>query len=609
MADATTDRGARAGAAGADDAGHAEHAGHAALLQPSSASSLSYRDTGNDADADSSSGSTSSPAASLRRRRHAALVTKRNVSFVAAVAGASCAGSITAFSLYGHLFQERLRYSQYQVNGVAVAASFALYLSNSIFGVVVDRKGPTPLCALSAALCATGYGLAAALYGNGAVSAPDAPSSLSYGLMMFAFILIGTGSCALYTASVSSCAKNFGRGKYRGLALAVPITAVGLSGVWQSQVASRLLYERLPDGSKGDVNVFYFFLFLATFFSLVGVFGALSMKVVDEDELIDEAVEELERSGLLDTSALFSPTRAPSGYGSLQQIEPAPIEDEQDAMRSDLAKDLEDDAIAKKNWVLNAETRRFFGDHTMWFFAAGFFLAIGPAEAFINNMGTVIKTLYSPAESRLGSATSAATHVSVVCAASTVVRLLVGALTDLLAPAPATQHLQIPTPDPQSMRRRIKFPISRVTFWIFFAITLALGMSILASGAIQDHGDRFWVVSASVGAGYGALFSITPIIVTIIWGVENFGTNWGIIATSPAVGNALWGSVYSAVYQAGADKSSGSPDVGNGDLFCYGTQCYAAAYWGMAASAWLSCLLVLWAWKGRNGWAQRGIVI
>lgn len=464
-----------------------------------------------------------------RQRRHAALITQRNISFLSAVAGASCAGSITVFSLYGHLFQERLRYSQYQVNGVAVVASFALYLSNTIFGYICDRRGPSPLCALSAALCATGYGLAAALYKHGVDHAPASPTTMSYGLMMLAFILIGTGSCALYSASVSSCAKNFGKGKYRGLALAVPITAVGLSGVWQSQVASRLLYETLPDGSRGDVDVFYFFIFLAVLFCLVGIMGTFLMKVIDEDELIDEAVEELERSGLLDSSALFSPTHARSGYGSLQRRDPIAIEDEEDQRRSALAQDLDDDAISKKNLVLNAETRRFFGDHTMWFFAAGFFLVIGPAEAFINNMGTVIKTLYSPTEIHLGSATSAATHVSIICAASTAVRLLVGALTDLLAPAPATQHLQIPSPNSQSMLQRIRFSVSRVSFWTCFAIILSLGMSILASGVIQDHGERFWIVSASVGAGYGALFSITPIIVTIIWGVENFGTNWGIM--------------------------------------------------------------------------------
>lgn len=556
-----------------------------------------------------SSSRASSPSLSHRRRRHAILITKRNLSFVTAIAAALCAGSITAFSLYGHLFQERLHYTQYQVNGVAIAASFSLYLPVPLFGYFCDRVGPAPLSALSAVLFGLGYGLAAALYKQGVAAGRSLPSEWSYSLMTLAFVLIGAGSCALYIGSVSTCAKNFGKGKYRGLALAMPITAIGLSGLWLSQVGSRLLYERLPDGTKGDVDVFAFFVFLALVFFVVGSIGTFTMKIIDEDELIDEAVEELERSGLLDGSAFFSSDRRRASYGALDQAGTDTTEDENTRLLS-ASRDLEDDAHFKKNWVLNAETRRFLGDHTMWFFAAGFFLAIGPGEAFINNMGTVIKTLYPPTAVQLGAPTSAATHVSIVCATSTFVRLLVGALTDLLAPAPTTQHVQIPFDGPpRTMLQRMNFSVSRVTFLLFFSVLLSLGLAVLASGVIQNHDERFWIVSSLIGAGYGALFSLAPIIVTIIWGVENFGTNWGIVATFPAVGNALWGSVYSAVYQAGAEKSPSPPEADNGDLFCYGTQCYATAYWAMAVSVWVACLLVLWAWKGKNGWAQRGIVI
>lgn len=590
------------------------------VQHPASSTSFSGKDTtpllrssspsaANASSAPSSSASSyrsDSPTPSHRRRRRAALNTTRNVSFIAAMLSASGAGSLTAFSLYGHLFQERLHYSQYQVNGVAIIASFFVYLLVPLFGYVCDRFGPAPLSGLSAVLLGTGYGLAAGLYKQGSAAGGPKSGSSTYGWMIFAFILIGTGICAIYIGSVATCAKNFGKGKHRGLALAMPISAIGLSGMWLSQVGSRLLYERMPDGSKGDVDVFAFFIFLAVFLSVVGVIGVFTMKVVDEQDLIDEAVEELERSGLLDGSALFTPGRTSAGgYGGVDQSDP--VEDEEDARLLDPAKDDEDDARFKKNWVLNAETRRFLGDNTMWFFAAGFFFMIGPGESFINNMGTVIKTLSPPTV--ISSETSAATHVSIVCTASTVVRLLVGALTDLLAPSPTTQHVQIPTaPDP-TILQRMKFSISRVTFLIFFSLVLSLGFIILASGVIQNHADRFWIISTLVGASYGALWSITPIIVTIIWGVENFGTNWGIVATFPAVGNTLWGLVYSAVYQSGAKNTPSQPGEGNGDLFCYGTQCYASAYWAMACSVWIACLLVLWAWKGKNGWAQRGIVI
>jgi MFS family permease len=555
---------------------------------------------------------------SYRRKRvsRRAADLARTISFISAVLTALCAGSITVFSLYGHIFQERLRYTQFQVNGVAIGSSIALYLPVSLLGYICDRMGTAPLSALAAILFGGGYGLAAAIYRhldikNNRVVRPGAHGMLleestsdwSYPLMVVAFFSIGVATCAMYLSTVATCAKNFGRGKHRGLALATPIAAFGLSGMWLSQVGSRLFCERKHDGTCGDVDVFRFFIFLAVLLVVVGIIGIFTLRVVNEDELIDEAVEELERSGILDGSSLFTRRSNDRGYGTLSQADIGSEEDDAGILASSVT--LEDDAKWKKNWVLNAETRRFLTDHTMWAFALGFLLAIGPGEAFINNLGTVIGTLYPPTRDYVGNPTSAATHVSIVGVTSTVARLLTGTLTDLLAPAPQTQHVQVASSTPLLQKR---FSVSRVVFLIFFAGTLSLGLTALASGLIQNHGERFWIVSGLIGAGYGAVFSITPIIITVIWGVENFGTNWGIVAMFPALGSTFWGLVYSAVYQAGAQKSAPSPE-GENDIFCYGRQCYASTFWAMAVTVWISIGMILWAWKGRNGWAQRGIVI
>jgi len=512
---------------------------------------------------------------------------------------------VTVFSLYGHIFQERLHYSQFQVNGLAISLGVALYLPVPVLGYMCDRLGPAPLSLMAAVLFGVGYGLAAGLYRKGL----GGWSAWEYYAMIAAFATIGVATCAMYLAAVATCAKNFGKGKHRGLAIAIPTAAFGLSGMWESQVGSRLLYERLPDGSRGDVDVFRFFLFLAILLSAVGLIGALGLRIVDEEDLIDEAVEELERSGMLDGSALFSPGRAlHRGYGAVERADPF---DEDDARILDPSKDTEvEEARKKKEWLLNAETRRFLGDHTMWCFALGFFFMIGPGEAFMNNLGTIIGTLYPPTLRYVGNPTSAATHVSILGITSTAARLLTGSLTDLLAPSPQAQHMQMMSSQELPNRR---FSISRIPFLVFFALAMSLGLVALASGFIQNHGDRFWIVSGLVGAGYGAVFSLTPIIITVIWGVENFGTNWGIVAMFPALGSTVWGLIYSAVYQAGARKpleDAAGGDGGEGDgIFCYGTQCYAPTFWAMAVSVWVACLMVLWAWKGKGGWSQRGIVV
>ncbi len=535
----------------------------------------------------------------------------RSISFAAALLAALCAGSVTVFSLYGPVFQARLRYSQFQVNGVAIAASIACYLPVSLLGFLCDRVGPAPLSLASAFLFSAGYGLAAGLYRSAAAARAGAvdgggdsvggPRASEYVLMVVAFVGIGVGTCCMYLGAVATCAKNFGRGKHRGLALAVPIAAYGLSGMWQSQFASRVLYERLPGGGRGEVDVFLFFVFLAVLLFVVGLVGTFTLRIVDEGDLIDEAVEELERSGLLDGSALFTPGRSARGYGAVERSDPFAEEAEVgDAGILDPAKDGDDDeARLRKQWLLNAETKRFLTDHTMWLFALGFFFMIGPGEAFINNLGTVIKTLYPPSLKYVGAPTSAATHVSIVGVTSTVVRLLTGSLTDLLAPSPQAQHVQITNTSP--MLQRGRFSVSRISFLLFFALLLSAGLATLASGVIQNHGERFWIVSGLVGAGYGAVFSLTPIIITIIWGVENFATNWGIVAMFPALGATMWGLIYSAIYQARAEPSAGN--------LCYGAHCYAFSFWAMSGSVWIACVLVTMAWKGSGGWSQRGIVI
>ncbi|KAI1506228.1 putative transporter MCH1 [Biscogniauxia marginata] len=543
-----------------------------------------------------------SPSPSLRRKARAL----RSVAFVSSILGALCAGSITVFSLYGHLFQSRLHYTQLQINGIASAMSISMYIPVPVIGYMCDRVGPGPLSLFSSFLLGGGYGLAAGLYHKGVTGVSDGSkgSSTTFPPMVFAFVAIGVGTAAMYLSAITTCAKNFGKGKYRGLMLVAPIAAFGFSGMLLSQFGSRILYERQPDGSKGDVNVFHFFLFLSILLAVVGLIGAFTLRIVNEEDLIDEAVEELERSGLLEGSEFFR-RRSSRSYGTISQT----VADDEDASILDPSKDDDDDnARLKKVWLLNAETRRFLSDPTMWWFAIGFWLIIGPGEAFMNNLGTVIGTLYSP--TTRSQPTSAATHVSIMATVSTVARLLAASLSDLLSPTPHSQHAQLGGPSSLPLLRQ-KFSISRIILFIVAAIILSIGTLVLASGAVQEHGGRFWVVSGSVGAGYGAVFSLTPIIITMIWGVENFGTNFGIVALTPALGSVMWGLIYSAVYQAGArDSPSVTDGAGNEDnVFCYGKKCYSSTFWAMTVSVWLGVLMVLWAWKGKNGWAKRGVVI
>jgi MFS family permease len=323
-----------------------------------------------------SSGSSQSLSSLARKKQSKQRDVTRYVSFASAILSCLCAGSITAYSLYGHLFQERLRYTQLQVNIVIIGAELALYLPVSLFGYICDRLGPAPLSFASAILFTIGYLLAAFTYRSGAKDIYGYTHERGWPLsvMVTAFVIIGMATTLMYLSAVTTCAKNFGRGKHKGLALASPIAAFGLSGMWQSQLGSKVLYEHLPGNKKGDVNVFKFFIFLAFTLLAVGLLGSVLLKIVDEEELIDEAVEELERSGLLEDSAFFRRNGGQNGYGS---FEDGSDEEAAEARRSEEAKARDEEEARKKTWLLNEETRRFLKDHTMWWLAAGFFFVSG----------------------------------------------------------------------------------------------------------------------------------------------------------------------------------------------------------------------------------------
>lgn len=500
-----------------------------------------------------------------------------------------------------------------------------MYLPVPFFGYLCDRYTPSPLALLSALFFGPGYLLAAFVYKSG--PPPDAGGSgCPFWVMILAFVGVGAGTSCLYLAAVSTCAKNFARSKYKGIMLAAPIAAFGLSGMWQSQVGAHFLSERLPDGSKGDVDVFKYFLFLAILLITVGCIGVFGLQIVGDEETIEEAYEELERSGILGESDFFrSREEVREAYGTFAQNGSGEEDEEQSITLSDeerearrREKEREEEERRRKNWLLNYETRLFLKDHTMWWLAAGFFLVTGPGEAYINNvssymllfsiivprltyaqLGTIIQTLTPPSYPLHSQppAGSPSTHVSTIALTSTVARLLTGSLSDLFA-APAThQYLySLDNPNRLPIPRVNGLTLSRLIFLLPSALLLSFGFLLLASPLPLQYPQLFHISTTLVGFGYGATFSLIPIIISVVWGVENFGTNWGIVAMAPAAGASVWGLIYSRAYDA-----ESSPDGQ-----CHGWKCYGFWTVGCTISVWIAIIAWAIAWRS---WRRRGVVV
>lgn len=104
------------------------------------------------------------------------------------------------------------------------------------------------------------------------------------------------------------------------------------------------------------------------------------------------------------------------------------------------------------------------------------------------------------------------TQVSIIALASTVARLFAGSASDYLAP---TVPVNPPPPDTSApgylgfKKLFAKKPtMSRMYLIIAFAMIMCLAEVFVAMGGVDQRGDRFWIVSSAMGAGYGAVFTL-----------------------------------------------------------------------------------------------------
>lgn len=183
-----------------------------------------------------------------------------------------------------------------------------------------------------------------------------------------------------------------------------------------------------------------------------------------------------------------------------------------------------------------------------------------------------------------------ATHVSLIALTSTIARLAAGLVSDYLAPPLPTR---LPPQPP-----RTRPVLSRMIILFTFSLIMLLGFLLVTTGFIYAHPSAFWLVSSSVGAGYGAVFCLAPTIVSVVWGTKNFGTNWGIVTITPALGAVLFGSAFAGEFDGHASEG-----------VCTGAECARWSFAAMAASVGVALAGWIWAWKGKGGWRARGVVV
>lgn len=116
------------------------------------------------------------------------------------------------------------------------------------------------------------------------------------------------------------------------------------------------------------------------------------------------------------------------------------------------------------------------------------------------------------------------------------------------------------------------------------AILLA-GVFAWSAGALQTE-QGLWVLSAGTGVMYGALFTLTPAIVSAHFGPTNFGLAWGMISYFAAIGAVVFSvsrvatSLMQYLYAFISSAIASIPDHNLKDQpVCYGSRCFSATLW------------------------------
>jgi MFS family permease len=223
-----------------------------------------------------------------------------------------------------------------------------------------------------------------------------------------------------------------------------------------------------------------------------------------------------------------------------------------DGSDSKLATEGEEEEMSQRERLVE-----FLSGHDTWILMLAFVLTSGPLEMYLNNIGAILSTI-GPGKPL------ASNHVSLFSALSTVARLSVGVISDIVRPRVST---------------------AMVLATILFATGVAhflLAMGVFTAG----EGSLFYIFSMINGFSYGALFTLYPTMVACVWGLKSFGTNWGLFILGPAMGSVIYGVIFASVYESASS-----------DMSCLGPKCYEATFLITGTGIIISSFLVFGLWQ------------
>ncbi|KAG7661230.1 MCH1 [[Candida] subhashii] len=477
---------------------------------------------------------------------HISLINLKRIAFIIALLSCLVSGSILLFALFSTSFHEVLGLSYLQINSIASFSACGMYLFLPILGYLADCYGPALLSVFSIWFFCPAYFINTYLVQQLSHQRGDLeeviPSVYIYSFC-FTFCLIGLATSSLYFSSLLTCARIFPN--HKGMAISLPVTCYGLSALMGSQIL-KLSYFHL---SNGLLDLFKVFKFFGVLYLIIGLFSFISSSiVVVEQELIFDIVDE-------ETALL-------SECSSVADLSISEIQQQQEAIPITPQVSKLDPPNHHERFMA------FLKDPSTWVLLLSLMLNIGPLESFQNNLGSILKNISPTAD--------LSNQVSLMAAASTVTRLIMGWLSDFIS----------------SPNR--KYPICRV--WLLIGI-IGIGIFGQYSNGILDPKIKFDYGKLSLinGIAYGGLFTIYPIIVADVWSLDILGSTWSFFMIAPATGSILFSLLYGSNADSRCTENARA-------LF---NNCLSKYFTFTSLGLTISCLLVYFTW--RFIWYKRGL--
>lgn len=322
------------------------------------------------------------------------------------------------------------------------------------------------------------------------------------------------------------------------LSLSVPLACMGLSSLFLSSFSALPIFHK-----DGELDPVRYLVFLGILCTSVNLFAAVFMRVVPPDLSCHHDADDSDSD--TDDDCDYADLR-----GSLHLDERSPLLiGGPEAAREE----VEAQAHGKDvRWTV----ARLVRSPGFWLFGLVLSGCIGPSETIIATVGSIVTSVlppdtvklflsaFSPSITTFASDTALSyrnKHVFILSIASTLSRLATGFAADYLAPAPVPvpSHSDDPHAPQHIFEQRKPIILRRSAFCALCSAALA---GVFAWAAVYlDRESRLWVLSGGVGALYGAIFTLTPAIVSTHFGPTNFGLAWGMVSYFPALGSAVFG--------------------------------------------------------------------